>query len=213
LKIESKFINACLLLTAILLLGACTGKPVKKEPPSDVLSRQDFLAGLDQWQLHARIGLRSNDHSGSATLIWEEAPGQRKLRLIGPLGGGVIQLQQDDNGVTITDSKGKVWLAEDAGELIRRVTGWSIPISGLRWWLLGLAEPDSKAVSTFDASQRLSNVQQDGWNVTLDKYRLYGDFELPSSIVVESEFDQGHGRYLRTKLIVKDWKFQDPISK
>ncbi len=209
MKIETKFINACLLLTAILLLGACTVKPIKKELPSDALSRQATLAGLDHWQLHARIGLRSKDRSGSATLIWEENPGQRKLRLIGPLGGGVIQLQQDGNGVTITDSKGKTWQSTDAGELIRRVTGWQIPVSGLRWWLLGLVEPGSKAESTFDASQRLSNVQQGGWNVTLEKYRLFDNYELPATLVVESEFDQDHERYLRAKLIVKDWKIMD----
>ena len=209
MKIETKFINACLLLIAILFLGACTSKPIKKELPGAVLSRQANLAGLEHWQLHARIGLRSKERSGSATLIWEETPGQRKLRLIGPLGGGVIQLQQDTNGVTITDSKGKVWQAKDAGELIRRVTGWQIPVSGLRWWLLGLAEPGSKAESTLDAFQRLSNVQQDGWNVTLNKYTLFDNYELPTSIVVESEFDQDHERYLRAKLIVKDWKITD----
>lgn len=167
-----------------------------------------LLAGLDHWQLHARIGLRSKNRSGSATLIWEEKPHQRRLRLIGPLGGGLIQLQEDESGVTITDSKGKIWQEKDASELIHRVTGWQIPVSGLRWWLLGLVEPGSKAESTYDSSQHLSKVQQDGWKVTLDKYRLYENFELPSTIVVESEFDQEHERYLRAKLIIKDWKFE-----
>jgi outer membrane lipoprotein LolB len=208
-KIESIFFNALLLLTAMLLLSACTSKPVKPELPIDFQSRQAELANLDRWQLHARIGLRSKDRSGSATLIWEETPDLRKLRLIGPLGGGLIQLQQDVNGVTITDSKGKVSHDKEAGQLIHRVTGWQIPVSGLRWWLLGLVEPGSKATSTFDDYQQLRNIQQDGWSVTLAKYALFGNYQLPTSIVVESAFDRGHERYLRAKLIIKDWKIMD----
>ena len=202
-----------LFLAGSLLLGACTVKPVKKDIPVSGSITQAKLASLDHWQLHARIGLRSKERSGSATLIWEESPDFRKLRLIGPLGGGVIQLQQDETGVTITDSKGKVWQDNDAGQLIHRVTGWQIPVSGLRWWLLGLVEPGGIASSTFDASQHLTGVQQDGWNVTLKQYTLFDDYELPTSIVVESEFDKEHERYLRAKLIVKDWKIQDPSSK
>jgi outer membrane lipoprotein LolB len=204
--ISTKFYLGGLLLSTLLLLASCSSKPIKTDLPREVSPRQVSLVNLDHWQLHARIGLRSNDRSGTATLIWEEEPRQRKLRLIGPLGGGLILLQQDENGVTITDGKGKIWQEKDASKLIHRVTGWQIPVSGLRWWLLGLAEPDSKAESTFNASQHLARVQQDGWVVTLDKYRPYGDYELPSNIVVESEFDKQHERYLRAKLIVKDWK-------
>ena len=86
-------------------------------------------------------------------------------------------------------------------------------MSGLRWWLLGLVEPGGIASPTFDASQHLTGVQQDGWNVTLKQYTLFDNYELPTSIVVESELDKEHERYLRAKLIVKDWKIQDPSSK
>ncbi|MCK5360412.1 MAG: outer membrane lipoprotein LolB [Gammaproteobacteria bacterium] len=202
-----KLTATALLLSTSLLIGACASKPIKTELPSDELSRQAELANLGYWQLHARIGLRSKNRSGSATLIWEETPKSRKLRLIGPLGGGVIQLQQDAKGVTITDSTGKVWIDNNAEDLILRVTGWQIPVSGLRWWLLGLVEPGSKAASTFGRSQNLNRVQQDGWNVTLDNYTLYDDYRLPAAIVVESEYDKDHERYLRAKLIIKDWKF------
>jgi len=158
--------------------------------------------------MHARIGLRGNDRSGSASLIWEESPEQRTLRLLGPLGGGLIILKQDETGVTIKDSKGRVRYSPSADELIYRVTGWKIPVSGLRWWLLGLNEPGSKADSTIDTEHRLVSVQQAGWKVSLAKYTRFGDHELPTSIVFETVADREDVRYVRIKVIVKDWKIE-----
>jgi len=208
LKFDSKLIRFYSLFIAGLLLAACTSKPVKLEDPSSWLSRQAAVAEIDHWQLNARIGLRSEGRSGSATLIWYEQPGQRNLRLLGPVGGGLILLQQDSTGVTLEDSKGKTWHAADAAELIHRVTGWQIPVSGLRWWLLGMTEPGSKADYALDDSQRLVTVVQDGWKVTLAKYSLYGKYELPASVTVESQTSKDDDGYIRAKLIVKEWKFE-----
>lgn len=195
-----------MLLFTISVLAGCTSITAKKEVLVDWKSRQAAFAQIDSWMLHARIGMRSKHHSGSASLIWDETEKNRKLRLLGPLGGGVIYLQQDKSGVSLQDSNGKKWHANDANELIYRVTGWQIPVSGLRWWLLGITEPGSTAEYTLDESQRLLSVLQDGWKVTLDKYRLFGDYELPSSIVVETEASEDKDGYIRAKLIVKDWK-------
>ena len=209
MKVDSTLSRFSLLLSASLLLAACTSQPVKQEASASWLSRQVALAEIDRWQLNARIGLRSEGRSGSATLIWNEQPGQRKLRLLGPVGGGLILLQQDETGVTLQDSKGKTWHAVDPAELIHRVTGWQIPVSGLRWWLLGMTEPGSKADYTLDDSERLATVVQDGWKVTLAKYTLFGKYELPASVTVESQVSKEDDGYMRAKLIVKEWEITD----
>lgn len=206
MKLKAKL--TYLLLLASLLLFACSSKPVKQGVSSSWLSRQAAVAEIDRWQLNARIGLRSKGRSGSATLIWNEQPGQRNLRLLGPIGGGLILLQQDDTGVALQDSKGKTWHAVDAAELIHRVTGWQIPVSGLRWWLLGMTEPGSEADYTLDDSERLVTVVQDGWKVTLAKYTLFGKYELPASVTVESLASKDDDGYIRAKLIVKGWEFE-----
>jgi len=198
-----------LLLVVVVLLGACTSKPIRKETLPDWQSKQSALAEIDNWKMHARIGLRGMARSGSASLIWVETPEQRNLRLLGPLGGGLVLLQQDATGVSIQDSKGGIWHGQDAGELIYRVTGWQIPVSGLRWWLLGLTEPGSKAKSTVDTEHRLIRVQQAGWKVSLDKYTQFGDHELPASIVMETVAGREDERYIRIKVIIKDWKIKD----
>ncbi|GMR06667.1 MAG: lipoprotein insertase outer membrane protein LolB [Gammaproteobacteria bacterium] len=197
-----------LLLVVVVLLGACTSKPIKKEAPPDWQSKQAALAEINSWKMHARIGLRGMGRSGSASLIWVETPEQRNLRLLGPLGGGLVLLQQDATGASIQDSKGRTWHGQDAGELIYRVTGWQIPVSGLRWWLLGLTEPGSKAESTVDAAHRLVSVQQASWKVSLEKYTLFGGHELPTSIVMETVASGEGERYIRIKVIVKDWTFR-----
>jgi len=210
LKFVPKFTIALFLSAAVLLLGACASRSIQPEAPFDWQSKQSALAKIDNWKMHARIGLRGIDRSGSASLIWVETSEQRNLRLLGPLGGGLVLLQQDAaGGVTLQDSKGRAWHAQDAGELIYRVTGWQIPVSGLRWWLLGLTEPGSKAESTIDSAHRLVSVQQAGWKVSLDKYTLFGDHELPTSIVMETMADREDERYIRVKVIVKEFELND----
>ena len=162
------------LLSSCLLLAACTSKPVKQEAPTSWLSRQAAVAQIDRWQLNARIGLRSEGRSGSASLVWHEQPGQRSLRLLGPVGGGLVLLQQDSKGVTLQDSKGTTWHAVDAAELIYRVPGWHVPVSGVRWWLLGMTVAGWQAVYTLEESQGLVAVVQEGWLVSVSKCTLIG---------------------------------------
>lgn len=192
-----------------LLIGACSSKPTKKLTVTDWQTRQSSLAMIDSWSMHARIGLRSQSRSGSATLLWDETPASRKLRLLGPLGGGTIHLQQDNSGVTLQDSKGKRWQAENAAELIYQVTGWQIPVSALRWWVLGLTEPGSDAEYSLDESQHLVSVRQQGWQVTLGQYNQFGEYQLPTNIVLENESGPEDEQYVRARLIIKDWKLDE----
>ena len=198
-----------LILISVFTLASCAVKPVKEIEPVGWQQRQAALAAIDQWKMRSRIGIRSKQASGSATLIWDEKTSERQLRLIGPLGGGVIHLQQDSTGASIKDSKGKTWQAHNAGNLIYSVTGWRIPVSGLRWWLLGMTEPGSEADYTLDDSMRLQSIKQDGWTVTLNRYAMFGKYELPASILVETDAEKDSEFYARVKLIVKEWTIKD----
>jgi outer membrane lipoprotein LolB len=194
-----------LALAALLLLSSCATRPAVKPEPAEWQARQAALSAIDSWNMRARIGMRSRDNSGSATLIWDENSGSRYLRLLGPLGGGVVHIEQDASGASIRDSKGKTWQAEKVGTLIYKATGWNIPVSGLRWWMLGLTEPGSDADYTLDDSNRLQEVRQQGWKVSFNRYAMFDGNNLPSSLTIETDAEPGSEFYVRVKLIVKEW--------
>ena len=198
-----------LLICSLLLLSSCSLKATKKAPePLDWQQRQALLSAISNWSMRARIGIRSEQVNGSASLIWDETDGKRTLNLLGPLGGGAIRLVQDADGATLTDSKGRSWQNDNASELVSQATGWKIPLSGLRWWMLGLTEPGHAAEYSFDEQSRLQTITQQGWNVTYNKYASFSNYELPSSITVTTDNVETGTTPVRVKLIVKEWEIK-----
>ncbi len=198
----TKTLTLYTLLLTTLLTAACATKPVRKD---DAAGQGIALADIKNWEMRARIGLRSRAQNGSATIIWTETPEQQTLRILGPLGGGLVLLQMNASGITVRDSKGALWQGQDASELIYRVSGWKIPVSALRWWMMGMIEPGSDARVTHDDGGRLNSIKQDSWQVSLDKYRRFSSFELPSLIIMETLTEPADEHYIRVKMIVKSW--------
>ena len=56
--------------------------------------------------------------------------------------------------------------------------GWSLPISGLDYWIRGLPRPQAEAAHRFDAEGLTRSIRQDGWDI---EYRDYfsADDEAP----------------------------------
>lgn len=194
------------LVTASLLLASCSTAPTREAASIDWQTRQATYSTLDNWQLRARLGLRSDRRSGSVTLLWEERPQQRDIRLLNPMGGGLVSLQQDANGARLEDNKRSSWQAATASAAIYQATGWRIPIEQLRWWLLGVVAPGSDDDYTLDGQQRLASVRSENWRLTIDEYRLFGSLELPSRITVQSTLESSNERLMQARIIVKSWQ-------
>ena len=199
-----------LLFFSMFLQTSCSLKTTKQtvETP-DWQQRQVQLSAISGWTMRARIGIRSQQVNGSASMIWEESVSGRTLDLLGPLGGGAIHLVQNETGATLTDSKGMSWYNSNARDLVREATGWEIPVSSLRWWILGLTEPGSIASYSLDEQSRLQSIEQHGWLVTYNRYARFGAYELPSSITVTSDKKPADYDAVQVKLIIKGWEIKD----
>ena len=69
---------------------------------------------------------------------WTQRPGSLRIELRGPLGSGLVRLQQDAGGATLTDNGRNVYRAESIEDLLFDATGWHIPLDGLTYWIRGL---------------------------------------------------------------------------
>ena len=153
----------CTAILLVLLLGGCAAVPV-----TTVTGRS--MAELTDWQFNGRISLTRGEEGWHAGLVWQEHAGRYQLDVAGPLGQGAFQLSGDAEGVLLVDARERRFTARDADALLEHVTGWVLPVSGLRYWVRGVPAPGSEARASRDAQGRLTRLEQDGWDISYSRW-------------------------------------------
>ncbi|STK83506.1 outer membrane lipoprotein LolB [Escherichia coli] len=84
--------------------------------------------------------------------------GQDRYRLLltNPLGSTELELNAQPGNVQLVDNKGQRYTADDAEEMIGKLTGMPIPLNSLRQWILGL--PGDATDYKLDDQYRLSEI-------------------------------------------------------
>ena len=96
-------------------------------------------------------------------------------------------------------AKKESFSSDNVQELTREVLGWDLPLTGLRYWVLGLADPGVPVTSLErDEQLRIKQLAQRDWQI--DYLAYSGDSALPSSMVLRHSD-------LRMRLIIDGWKF------
>ena len=96
--------------------------------------------------------------------------------------------------------------AKTAEELIRKNTGWNIPVTQLAFWVRGLPDPNTKVIHfTPNAQGLIGELEQLGWKVS------YGDYlnastpttsiPMPGRIIAEY-------KDVRLTLVVREWSLE-----
>ena len=82
--------------------------------------------------------------------------------------------------------------------LTREVLGWDLPLSGLRYWVTGRADPALPVqAQERDDKQRLKSLTQNDWRIAYLEY--VGDSALPARLSLA--FDR-----LNLRLIIEHWE-------
>lgn len=194
-------------LLLILLLTACAVTPPRPPATSRELAwqeRQTRLHPISKWQLTGRLAIQSGDDGWNATLIWQQDADRYQMQLIAPLGQGSLQLEGDSQGVVLRNSEGRSAVAADPDQLILSELGWRVPVSALRYWVLGLAAP-GEATLELDQYGRLDRLRQDGWEVTFLDYVMQGTTELPARLFITNHQAQ-------VRLVIKRWELADGVA-
>ena len=157
------------------------------------------LTALDGWQINGKVGIRAPKDSGSGTLFWLQRQDYYDIRLSGPLGRGAARLTGRPGAVSLEVANQGRYEAPDPESLLEAQLGWKLPVSHLVWWVRGLPAPDSKSKLTLDGNSRLSNLEQDDWQIEYLSYTEQNGFWLPDRIKL-------HGKDLDVTLVVKDWQ-------
>jgi outer membrane lipoprotein LolB len=89
--------------------------------------------------------------------------------------------------------------------LLAQVTGWQLPVTGLRYWIRGLPEPVAgQAQETRDEAGRLNRLEQSGWTIEYQKYQLVGDILLPAKLqLIHAD--------ISVRIVIDQWELP-PVS-
>jgi outer membrane lipoprotein LolB len=179
-------------LLAVMLLAGCATTPAP--------SGSQSAAAISAWQFNGRVSLTRGEEGWHAGLHWQEQAGSYYLRVSGPLGQGGFQLNGDARGVVLVDADGQTFAARDADALLVQVTGWQLPVTGLRYWIRGLPEPAAgKARTTLDEAGRLSRLEQSGWTINYQRYQLVDGFSLPGKLQLSHQD-------IAVRIIIDQWQ-------
>ena len=91
--------------------------------------------------------------------------------------------------------------AESPEALLEREVGWSVPLTGLRYWIVGAPALDgATSKMELDDRGRLARLEQAGWTVIYERYGILDDLALPERIRFSSESSKrpsssGDGRW------------------
>ena len=188
-----------------LLLGACASAPPPK-PPLPARDEQVLRQVLTEWRASGRLGVKSLDTGFSAGFDWHESAGASTIDVRGPLGLGAVHITRNADLIVIDNGRGPAQRGaapfvelEDA--LAARL-GAPLPLAPLRYWLLGVPDPDGAVVR--DADNRF---EQYGWTVTATDPRVVAGapFVLPRQLTLERP-------PTRIRVVVDDWRVDPALA-
>lgn len=190
-----------------LLLAACATTP---RPQGGA---QPWSATRASWQQRAdfgfsgRVAITAGDNGFSSGMAWQQHGADTQLTLSGPL-GVVARLAANGDQLHYSDRDGRDLTGEQARQALTDLLGFDLPLSSLRYWLLGVDDPGSPAGLQFDADQRPTMLQQAGWQVEYQAWTIQSPAGssgglagwLPQRLVASRA-------PLRVKLLISRWQF------
>jgi outer membrane lipoprotein LolB len=162
-------------------------------------SRQQLLSSIHQWQTDGRLAIKTTSDAWSASIDWQQHNDAYRIRLSGPFGSQAMHIEGDASRVLLKKSSDEVYAASNAASLIERHTGWTVPVEGLRYWALGLPDPQLHAQRVVDEYGRLTRLEQSGWVIEYTAYITIDGIDLPRIIRLENSF-------IKAKIVFKNWQ-------
>ena len=192
-----------------VLLGACTSIQYKPDfnenSPEQQASWREHQTRISQqqnnWRFSGRFGASTQDDAWSGAIWWQQKNNDYNIELAGPLSQGTIRLLGNNEHSELQIAEDSRYSDGDAESLLQQYTGWSLPFSGLRYWVLGLPQPlGEKQLITLDEQGRIASIRQPHWHIQFQRYRKTGELQLPRKIVLQND-------EVKVRLVFDQWNF------
>ncbi|OED44988.1 outer membrane lipoprotein LolB [Endozoicomonas sp. (ex Bugula neritina AB1)] len=191
----------------VVLLAGCSS--VTTIPPELSLSEKDQLwqqnrarlETIESWALTGRLGLTVPDRSGSMSIEWLQDEQHYSIFLDGPFGQSLAQIKGSRLGVSARVSDEEEVFGATPEYLMRRLTGWDLPVSSLKYWVRGVPAPKGKPEVILNNQGYPKQIIQQGWQIDYLNYRDEGITQMP----VRLKAANGD---IRMTLVVRFWQLK-----
>lgn len=187
-----------------LVLSSCAAtRPGTDLPPLTTWQlRQAVLSTATDWEFRGRIAVKAGDEGFNGKFNWVQTGQKFYATVSGPLGVGTVIIEGSKEAIIVTDKDGtRTPLVEPETELYARY-GWTIPVTSLRYWALGIPDPSNEAVTDVDDAGKLVSLEQNNWTVSISRYKESAGQQMPR-ILTASNPDT------RVRMVIDKWTFYD----
>ena len=177
-------IGAALLAGCGTLLELLSPEPGVAGPEPAWQTHAEELSRLRSWSLHGTLAVRpAGGDASRVTMRWRQSPDSYLVRFMGPLGVGLFEVEGTATAVEARFPDGRRANAASPEALLEQEIGWSVPLQGLRYWVVGAPVPDvAPSKMELDDLGRLARLQQAGWTVVYERYDTVDGLSLPERI-------------------------------
>jgi outer membrane lipoprotein LolB len=167
------FTHLLVFLLVSMMLAGCVSLHVPSTPAS-MIKRSSMqtqqLRRLNQWQIDGAFALSTPKQNDLANYRWRQNNQSFVIDVSSALNAVRFRVSGHPGRVVLTGVKGGPVEAPYAETLLRRVLGWQLPVSGLQYWIRGLAAPGSHDVQK-DSLGRFKVLTQQGWRINYLSYQ------------------------------------------
>jgi outer membrane lipoprotein LolB len=176
------------------LLAACVTARAPLPVGAGWEQRSRDLQRANSWQLDGRAAVAYQGQGWQATLNWRQLDDSSEIHLAGPFGVGALVLKRTAAGLSVNGAPPSDAVLSQLQERL----GFELPIDDLRFWLLGVPQPDAAFELTRNTQDRAQTLSQGGWNIEYDRYMPVGGDVLPAHLVLSREA-------VRVRIAVDRW--------
>lgn len=141
-------------LLFVLALSACATQHLAPNAPSQL---------PDTYLVSGRVAVNAKGKGYNAGFAWAHQQNRDAIDINNPLGQTMARLELDGINARFFDGGGQLRAEDDIEALSERELGWRLPALGLRYWVLGLADPARQA--NWRETTESRTLEQDGWTI------------------------------------------------
>lgn len=182
----------CFVLLIVILGIGCTEIAIKPVKDKYHLTDRRALYQLKKWSFEGRLALSNAKKSWTTKIEWTHTLEKDTLKLSGPLGQNAIMIILTENEVVLKQGDDKIQQSDKINSFIEQQSGLAIPVKSLRYWVLGLVDPNETFVELADG------FQQQQWIVQYLQMQQFDKKWMPRKL-------KALQNQTRLKLIIDHW--------